>query len=301
MTYNFNYLITKILKTKISNKPFRHIKIKNFFNKDHFKEIINSNEILLSKVKTDTALINLLEKKGFKSINFPGSITYKRKYINWHSEKKKTFYKNKLNSSTEGFGYVLRLYNHNSLILKELNNFFSSKKFLECVKKRFKINDKVIYDGGIQKYLDGYEISPHPDVRRKAATWMININPFKKSNKIKMHTQYLYFKKEREYVQKFWEGNPNIERAWVPWSWAKTAFEQDTNNSIVLFSPNNSTMHAVKANYDHLKFQRTQIYGNLWYSTFSIKKNLSWKKLDLLKKVDRVKVRADKGQGLRKI
>jgi hypothetical protein len=26
-----------------------------------------------------------------------------------------------------------------------------------------------------------------------------------------------------------------------------------------------NTKHAVKLEYDHLKFQRTQLYGNLWY------------------------------------
>ena len=36
-------------------------------------------------------------------------------------------------------------------------------------------------DGGIQKYLDGYELSPHPDIRLKAATFMVNINPDQKA------------------------------------------------------------------------------------------------------------------------
>ena len=35
------------------------------------------------------------------------------------------------------------------------------------------------------------------------------------------------------------------------------------NNSIVIFKPSVDTLHAVKMKYDHTKFQRTQLYGNL--------------------------------------
>ena len=39
------------------------------------------------------------------------------------------------------------------------------------------------------------------------------------------------------------------------------------NNSIVIFHPDNDppTLHAIRLNYNHLKYQRTQIYGNLMY------------------------------------
>ena len=35
------------------------------------------------------------------------------------------------------------------------------------------------------------------------------------------------------------------------------------NNSIVLFKPDIDTLHAIKLDYNHNKFQRTQLYGNL--------------------------------------
>ena len=39
--------------------------------------------------------------------------------------------------------------------------------------KKFNINtDSYRSDIGIQKFLDGYEISPHPDIRSKAITFM---------------------------------------------------------------------------------------------------------------------------------
>ena len=85
---------------------------------------------------------------------------------------------------------------------QELNEFFSSDIFINAVLNRFNLNNNVTYDGGIQKYLDGYEISPHPDIRKKALTWMININPFGNSEELDMHTHYLSFKKKRESMSK---------------------------------------------------------------------------------------------------
>ena len=38
------------------------------------------------------------------------------------------------------------------------------------------------------------------------------------------------------------------------------------NNSITIFAPDNDTIHSVKAQYEHLKYQRTQFYGNLWFN-----------------------------------
>ena len=118
---------------------------------------------------------------------------------------------------------------------------------------------------GIQKYLDGYEISPHPDVRAKALTYMININPSPTSFEDEHHMSFLSFKPEWNYVREFWQGNDNYDRCWVPWDWCDIKKQQRNNNSIVIFSPDNDTIHAVKANFNHLKYQRTQIYGNLWY------------------------------------
>ena len=33
-----------------------------------------------------------------------------------------------------------------------------------------------------------------------------------------------------------------------------------------MFKPSFDTLHAVKAKYNHLVFQRTQLYGNLWFN-----------------------------------
>ena len=55
------------------------------------------------------------------------------------------------------------------------------------------------------------------------------------------------------------------------------------NNSMLIFHPDNNppTLHAIRLNYNHLKYQRTQIYGNLMYDNPPYIKPSNYK--DLLK------------------
>ena len=276
--YDFTYVLKKIEDSDFSSQPFKHIYIENLFSEVHFKEIINSTEIACPKANNDKELIEGLIEKGFNPIDFPGSVTDIKKYINWHENGKKS----DIHSACEGFGMVLRLYNFKSEILRELNEFLKSPSFNKVIAKKFEINyEECVIDGGIQKYLDGYEISPHPDIRKKAATFMVNINPSSESENMNHHTQYLKFKESYIYVKEFWSGNKDIDRAWVPWSWTKSEKQQTKNNSIVLFSPDNDTIHGVKSDYNHLLTQRTQLYGNLWYKINSTTSSLEWEDLDL--------------------
>ena len=127
-------------------------------------------------------------------------------------------HKNFNNSSTASFGMTLRLEEPKSDILKELKLFIGSDKFNQCIANKISLNiEKCSFDNGIQKYLDGYEISPHPDIRRKAATFMVNINSAPDSEKHNYHTHYMSFKKEYEYIKNFWNNNPDYDRAWLPW------------------------------------------------------------------------------------
>ena len=159
----------------------------------------------------------------------------------------------------------------------ELKDFISSDAFVNCMAEKFEISlERCAYDCGIQKYLDGYEISPHPDVRKKALTYMVNINPNPKAEEADIHTRYLRFKKEWRYVQEYWSGRPDADRCWVPWDWCEVEKQQVANNSMVIFSPGSDTMHAVKANYDHLEYQRTQLYGNLWYKGKDVEIRPEW-------------------------
>ena len=113
---------------------------------------------------------------------------------------------------------------------------------------------------------------------------MININPNENSENLRHHTQYLKFKKDKEYIKYFWEFNTKAERPWLPWTYCNTVFTHKKNNSIVIFSPSNNTIHAVKANYNHLKGQRTQLFGNLWYKNYEKKIQYSWEDFEILHK-----------------
>ena len=276
---NFYYLIQKINEAQVIEEPFRHIYIENFFDENDFQEIINSSGVKTSKFENDREMFESLFSLGYKIIDFPGCITSEADYIKWHKTKDIS---HRSNSSCESFGLTLRLMQPESSILKELKTFIESNNFSNTLAKKFDISsNKVKADNGIQKYLDGYEISPHPDVRKKALTYMININPNEDSEKLIHHTHYFKLKDKYKYVKSFWEGNPKVERCWIPWDWCDSKFIQSQNNSFVMFSPSCSTIHAIKADYNHLLGQRTQLYGNLWYKEVAVLKKMEWESLDL--------------------
>lgn len=271
----FHYLLEKLEKYPMLHEPFAHIEIDNFFSDEHFKQILKSKEVDVS-ANSDTDLLKKLSSVGWKPIEFPGATTEINKYLKHRLEPLNN--SSDMDDPVEGEGVVMRLFEKGEF-LSRLDSFFSSEAWLMLVAKRFEIMNKTIYDGGIQKYLDGYEISPHPDIRKKACTWMININPCDDSEKANIHTMYNRFKDEYKYVYDYWDENPGIQRAWVPWDWVEIVKRQVNNNSIVLFSPHSKSLHSVKATYNHNIFQRTQIYGNLWYENDSSRK-ATWHELE---------------------
>jgi hypothetical protein len=284
---SFDYLLEKIDAARFETDPFRHLYINDFFNERHFAQIVSAPEISVSGSKSDEELFDALFEKGYKIIGFPGCITDKSTYIKWHKNKGQQQRHN--NSSCEGFGVTLRLMAPTSPIISELKEFMDSEEFQKRLAAKFGINrDEVYCDSGIQKYLDGYEISPHPDVRKKALTYMVNVNPGRNSEQHNHHTHYLKFRKEFQYVQTYWEGNTKQDRCWVPWDWCESIKEQRENNSIVVFSPSNVTMHGVKAQYEHLSGQRTQLYGNLWYHNLDVNEGPEWEDLVLTRSKHRV-------------
>ena len=169
----FDYLLEKINSSKIEKIPFDAIYIENFFSDEHFEAIINDSGINLNKTKDDESLFAEVFRSGYKIIDFPGCISSEKEYINWHSHKSLD---TRSNSSCESFGLTVRLMDKKSDLLQTVDNFFNSHKFREVLASKFSINlDDVYFDNGIQKYFDGYEISPHPDIRRKSLTYMLNI------------------------------------------------------------------------------------------------------------------------------
>ena len=268
----FNYLLDKINSANFLDAPFEHIYIEDFFNNDHFSEIINSKQINLIDFKNTEELCDGLLKNGYEPVHFPGCTVDISKYCKWEKGDSKN-YQNV--DTTAGFGMAFRLKIPTKGIIKEIRDFIESEELKTVLCKKFKINfDDVFGDVGVQKYLNGYEISPHPDVRSKALTFMVNINPGDYAETENFHTHYMIFKDKKKYIYDFWKYNTQFDRCWVPWNWCNTFKEQKVNNSIVIFKPSNLTLHAVKAKYNHLKTQRTQLYGNLWYKQDS--KNYKW-------------------------
>ena len=277
----FNYLLEKIQNAPILTKPFSHVFIPDFFNQEDFLKIITSAEICVDSATSDEELFKLLENHGYEIITFPNCLEDKQSYIDWHKTKKPIPPEKTCMRTIKFQGMVLRLTNTNNTFLVEIGNFLISVEFQEVLSRKFNIyQTNVYFDSGIQKYLDGYEIAPHCDTIFKALTYMLNINPDHMSEQETYHTHYLTLKDSRKYVQTYWKGNPTQERTHVPWNWCDTNKTQALNNSLVIFSPSVDTFHAVQADYDHLKNQRTQIYGNFWYINKQVDHGPAWMDFD---------------------
>ena len=276
----FDYLIPKIRDAAFTDVPFRHIELMNFLSEEDFRALTTAPEIKLPAAANDAEMFDNLFRHHYKIINFPGCIIDKDEYIAWHAARGEVGARN--NTACEGFGVTLRLVGPSDPMLLELIAFIESDAFNRALADKFGIDHAAVYyDSGIQKYLDGYEISAHPDIRKKALTFMVNINPSADSEAQEHHTHYMKFKTAYRYVQEFWKGNPRIDRCWVPWNWCETVKQQRANNSIVIFAPNDDTLHAVKARYDHLQHQRTQLYGNLWHHVSDVDGTIDWEGLVL--------------------
>ena len=259
----FDYLLDKIARAAFRTDPFRHIWIDALFTPAHFAAITEAPEINVS-ARTDEALLAALFEQGYQIIDFPGCVTERETYLRWRRDPHTVRGLN--HSACEGFGMALRLTTPRSPVIAELDAFLKGERFQEALADKFGMDITTTFnDSGIQKYLDGYEISPHPDVRQKAVTYMVNINPGAGSEGQSHHTRYLRFTPSYRYVQTYWEAHPEAERCWVPWDWCEMVSEQRGNNSLVAFAPGNDTMHGIKARYEHAAAQRTQLYGNLWH------------------------------------
>lgn len=282
----FDYLLTKIEEAGFLDEPFRHIEIDGFFSDADFARLLEAPEIRTDEVASDRELIEQLGKLSYKPIEFPGTASSISDYLAWRDDPAHLH----TNIDTcEGFGITLRLEKPTpGGIVGELNAFFASTEFRRCLLEKFDLDENGVFpDVGLQKYLSGYEISPHPDVRAKALTYMINVNPDPDCERQDYHTHYMRFTPSRSYVEAYWRGNPQHDRCWVPWSWCETVKRQVRNNSIVIFAPSEDTLHGVRANYNHLPAQRTQFYGNLWYNRIDKVGKPSWHDFEIRPTPDR--------------
>lgn len=259
----FNYLLEKIMDAKPTENPFQLVYIEDFLNTEDLEEVLHSREIFIERQNTTRELVQeILNNRGYCLRRFPGAVQDVDLYLEYlqtgipkHSP---LVYQDKLS----GYGLVATLKSPTTNVIQELVDFSNSNNFFYSVANKLGISTEDLYhESYIQKYLKGYELAPHPDSRVKAATYMLNLN---NSINNSIHTNYMVFKPEYEWVESWWDHHPEAERVVVPWSWCTTCWTQTKNNSIVLFKTSNRSLHSVKLDYDHLNHQRTQLYGNLW-------------------------------------
>ena len=267
----------KIKNAEIIHYPFPHLDITNFLSKEHLQLIINEKQIHFEEKTTNNEVYKELVENGWKIQGFPGCTS------SWNDYKKYIESDKKYSSGNpvENIGITFRLHNYKNKIIEKLLEFMNSNEFHKSLKDKFNINEKTTIISAIQKNLTGYEISPHPDIRQKCLTYLLNINNNSEIENLDCNTHLLEFKDKYKYISKYWEKNKDIQRCWVPWNWCNTAKKMSKNNSMIIFHPDNNppTLHAIRLNYNHLKYQRTQIYGNLMYKEPPLTKVSNYKKL----------------------
>ena len=259
----FNYLVDKVLDAKIYTEPFEHIVIDNFLSDDHLKTILSDKQIHFDSCEDTESLIHTLNRKKYSVQSFPGCSTDIKDYIarheskNWPSERNGT--------PVETFGLTFRLKTYDNPKVEKIVKYMSSDAFKKAISKKFNLDKPTHAITAIQKNLSYYEISPHPDTRRKAATYLLNINKSDTAESMDIHTHLLKFKENFIDVYRVWKEEDQFDRCWVPWSWCTTEKTIRKNNTIVIFPTTNRSLHAVRLDYDHCALQRTQVYGNLMY------------------------------------
>src|SRR5688572_30823984 len=130
---SFTYLLEKISNQPFSTFPFKHVEIFDFFSPEDFAIITHSPEVHIADVGSDLELIAKLKDNGYEPIYFPGTTENVQAYLDWHAGKGKH-----TNLETcEGFGMTYRLMSFKTPLLAELNDFFNSPEFLNCVADKF--------------------------------------------------------------------------------------------------------------------------------------------------------------------
>ncbi len=257
----FSYISEKIAKAQFVEYPYKHLWIEDFLSKEHLSEILSDDQIHFEEQESTKLLVDKLSTSGYKVQNFPGCTTDVKEYL--HHYENDSFPSGRKGTPIESYGITYRLIDTNNSKIKSLVDYMNGPDFKKTLEDKFEITNKTRVDTAIQKNLSHYEISPHPDVREKELTYLLNINKDDKAESLPIHTHLLKFKDEWSFVKDYWANNKKKNTTWVPWDWCESCFETRKNNSIVIFKPNVDTLHAVKMIYDHTKFQRTQIYGNL--------------------------------------
>ena len=276
----FKYLSDKILNVEFETSPFKHVFIEDFLSEDHLQQIINDPQIHWDENSDTSDVIATLFRKNYEVQKFPGCISNPYEYVNRYNTN--DFPSGRKGNPVESFGITFRLRKYENPFIERLVNYLNGNEFKSALTTKFNITAQTNIITAIQKNLSHYEISPHPDVREKALTYLLNINKDSSVDNEDVHTHLLEFKDEWKFIPEYWKTTTSKNRCWVPWEWCNSKKICDKNNSIVLFAPNIDTLHAVKMQYDHTKYQRTQLYGNLM-GTGNIVPQMNWSELKAMK------------------
>mgnify|MGYP003143866243 FL=1 len=257
----FSYLSEKIKNADFYFEPFKHLLIEDFLSPKHLDFILSDSQVHFEEIGTTEELVRRLYTEGYRIQNFPGCTSDIDEYL-WHY-KNDSFPSGRKGTPIESYGITYRLQRHDNPLTEELVEYLNGDEFKETLEEKFEITRENRIITAIQKNLSHYEISPHPDIREKVLTYLLNINKDSSVDQIPIHTHLLRFKPEWEFIKEHWNTDFSRNTTWVPWDWCDSVVRTNKNNSIVIFKPSVDTLHAVKMKYDHTKFQRTQLYGNL--------------------------------------
>tara|TARA_B100000287_G_C20640758_1_gene783369 strand:- start:1110 stop:1940 length:831 start_codon:yes stop_codon:yes gene_type:complete len=273
----FSYISEKIINAPFFEYPCKHLEINNFLNDEHLNIILNDKQIHFEETSSTKHLLDRLNELNYKVQKFPGCISNPDEYLRLLNSGE--LGNIKFDTPVESYGITYRLDEYRNNFIKDLISYMNGKEFKESLEEKFKITRKSDIISAIQKNLTRYEISPHPDIKEKCLTYLLNINKDDSVENCNVHTFLLRFKDEYKHIPEIWENRIDIDRCWVPWSWCEKVKTISKNNTLVMFQPSNDTLHAIKLDYNHNKFQRTQIYGNLMYSNPKTFKKITYRDL----------------------
>jgi hypothetical protein len=279
-------LIRKIKDAPFTSDPFSHVLIRDFLEPSLLERITADPRVRCPAAADIAELHRSLTDAGWRVRSQAGCFTRIEDYIASRRQGASRRIARAVGDSSrvqliESAGMNYRCQLAGGTVLDEVVDVFLSREMQDVLLEKFDIREPYKLDCGIQKYLDGYEISPHPDMREKALTFMLNLNTNPRSEEADHHTHFLRFKPQYEYVYSFWERCPEHQRCWVPWEWCTSHYQQRPNNSISIFKPASDTLHAVRARYDDLDHQRTQLYGNYFYKGSRHSQKSSFQEIDL--------------------
>tara|TARA_Y100000592_G_C5432210_1_gene298912 strand:+ start:381 stop:1232 length:852 start_codon:yes stop_codon:yes gene_type:complete len=279
----FSYLSQKIHDAEYSYTPFKHLLIEDFLSEEHLENILSDPQVHFDKTADTRQLIQVLLEKGYAVQNFPGCTDNISEYL--HHYENDSFPHGRKGTPIESYGITYRLRRYDTKFTQELVEYLNGDEFKQALEEKFDITEDTRILTAIQKNLSHYEISPHPDIREKSLTYLININKDSSVDNEDIHTHLLQFKPEWKGILDFWKEDRTTNTTWVPWDWCETKVVTNKNNSLVMFRPSVDTLHAVRMKYDHTQFQRTQLYGNLM-SLKQIMPSGNYKELQKLRKND---------------